>query len=394
MSESELRVAVVASHPVQYQAPWFRALGERCELHVFFAHRQTAEDQARAGYGVAFDWDVDVLGGYAHTFLVNRAKRPSVYLFRGCDTPEVGERLAAGGFDACIVCGWHLLSYWQAVWACRRRGIPVLVRGDSQLGSRRGAAKRAGKRALYPWMLRAFDGFLSPGQRHREYLRHYGVREERIHAVPHFVDVDRFRRGAAAADRAAVRRDLGVAVGERLVLFVGRLVPFKRPLDAIEAVARLGDEARGILVAVAGAGPLADAIVRRAGELGVRLAMLGFRNQAALPALYAAADVLVLPSDANETWGLVVNEAMACGLPAVVSDAVGCAPDLVDDGATGFRYPCGSVTAFAVALGRAFLLADSARGRSALEAKVATHTVERAAKGTLDAVRAACVRRS
>lgn len=389
MSESELRVAVVASHPVQYQAPWFRALAERCDLHVFFAHRQSAEDQARAGYGVAFDWDVDVLGGYAHSFLVNCAARPGVYEFRGCDTPGVGERLTAGRFDVCIVCGWHVLSYWQTVWACRRRGIPVLVRGDSQLGTRRGAVKRAGKRALYPWMLRAFDGFLSPGQRHREYLRHYAVPDARIHRVPHFVDVERFRRGAAAADRAALRRDLGVDDGQRVVLFVGRLVAFKRPLDAIEAVARLGDEARGIVVAVAGAGPLADAMVKRADELGVRVAMLGFRNQAELPGLYAAADVLVLPSDANETWGLVVNEAMACGLPVVVSDAVGCAPDLVDDGATGYRYACGSVAALAVALGRALALADSPQRRATLAAKMAAHTPERAAQGTLAALRAA-----
>lgn len=394
MSESELRVAVVASHPVQYQAPWFRALATRCDLHVFFAHRQSAEDQARAGYGVAFEWDVDVLGGYTHSFLPNRAARPGVYEFRGCDTPGVGERLTEGKFDVGIVCGWHLLSYWQTAWACRRRGIPVLVRGDSQLGTHRGAVKRAGKRALYPWMLRAFDGFLSPGQRHREYLRYYAVPDARIHAVPHFVDVERFRASAVAADRAAVRRDLGVRDGDRVVLFVGRLVAFKRPLDAIEAVARLGDEARGIVVAVVGAGPLADTMVKRAGELGVRMVMLGFQNQAALPGFYAAADVLVLPSDANESWGLVVNEAMACGLPAVVSDAAGCAPDLVDDGATGYRYPCGSVAALAVALGRALSLADSPRCRAALEAKMAAHTAERAAQGTLAAVRAARAGRS
>ena len=75
--------------------------------------------------------------------------------------------------------------------------------------------------------------------------------------------------------------------------------------------------------------------------MGVNVRMLGFVNQSELPGIYASADVLVVPSDFRETWGLVVNEAMACGTPAVVSVAVGCAPDLIMEGLTGAIFPCG-----------------------------------------------------
>src|ERR1700737_1181631 len=151
-----MRVGILASHPIQYQAPWCREVAKETDLHVFFAHRQSAAEQGKAGFGVPFDWDVDLLSGYAHTFLPNIARNPSVNRFSGCDTPQIAgiisgklktenlksgngfsvsesQRVRSSPFDAFIVSGWNLKSYWQAVRACRRAGIPVLVRGDSQL---------------------------------------------------------------------------------------------------------------------------------------------------------------------------------------------------------------------------------------------------------------------
>jgi glycosyltransferase involved in cell wall biosynthesis len=112
----------------------------------------------------------------------------------------------------------------------------------------------------------------------------------------------------------------------------------------------------------------------------------GFKNQSELPAYYAAADVLVLPSE-SETWGLVVNEAMACGLPAIVSDAVGCAPDLIEEGKTGFTYPVGDVDALA---GRLAALAEMKLAghdfAPALAEKMRVYSVEAAVRGTVEAV--------
>ena len=129
------RLAIVTSHPIQYQAPWFRALAQVTDLDVFFCHRQDAAGQAEAGFGVAFDWDVPLLDGYRYHWLTNRSRRPDVSSLFGCDTPEIAGVIRDGGFDACLVCGWYLKSYLQAIQGCWRCGVPVLLRGDSQLGT-------------------------------------------------------------------------------------------------------------------------------------------------------------------------------------------------------------------------------------------------------------------
>jgi glycosyltransferase involved in cell wall biosynthesis len=124
-------------------------------------------------------------------------------------------------------------------------------------------------------------------------------------------------------------------------LFVGKFVPEKRPLDFLSALDRLkstGERIWGLLV---GSGPLEREIHEHVGQHATPCTVAGFLNQKQITAAYAVADVLVLPS--NETWGLVVNEAMACGIPAIVSDNVGCAPDLIIEGKTGFTYPDGDL---------------------------------------------------
>ncbi len=367
------RVGFLVSHPIQYYAPIFRELAKRCDLTVFFAHRQTPEQQARAGFGVAFNWDVDLLSGYDSRYLVNVARRPSTDRFAGCDTPGIGDEIARGKFDAFIVPGWALRSYWQAVRACRRLGVPVLVRGDSQLGSRRNGAVRIAKALAFSHLLRRFDGFLYVGQRNREYLLHYGVPAHRLFFSPHCVDNDAF----AAASRG-IRRPQG----RRRVLFVGKLIGRKHPADLLHAVAQLRD--KPVEVAFAGSGKLEAELRQIAAASSVHADFMGFVNQSELPAVYASADLLVLPSDGLETWGLVVNEAMACGIPAIVSDAVGCGPDLIDPGQTGAIFPLGDVAALASAIENV-LSFDAELTRRHLAAKTAFYSPVRAATAIVDA---------
>src|SRR5882672_4064322 len=185
-----MRLSIVASHPVQYHAPLFRILAERFELMVFFAHRATQDDQAQAGFGVGFDWDVDLVSGYEHLFLNNVAKKPSLELFSGCDTPEIGTRLAEARSDAVLVLGWHLKTYLQAAFAAKRSGRPLLVRGDSHLDTPRHPLKKAVKAAVYPTFLRLFDAALYVGERSRAYWRHYRYPETRLFFSPHCVDAE------------------------------------------------------------------------------------------------------------------------------------------------------------------------------------------------------------
>jgi glycosyltransferase involved in cell wall biosynthesis len=374
-----LRIGFLVSHPIQYYAPLFRALAERCKLTVFFAHRQSAEQQAKAGYGVSFEWDVDLLSGFESRFLINVARNPGVGKFNGCDTPGIAEEIAKGGFDGFVVPGWSLRSYWQATLACRRHGVPVLVRGDSQLAGRRSIALVMAKAVILPRILRRFDGYLYVGQRHREYLEHYGAPADRLFFSPHCID------NRAFAEAAAVARHDGRSAGGksvRRVLFVGRLIEEKRPADVLQAVAGLG--VPSVEVAFVGAGGMEASLRRAANEMGVRTSFLGFVNQSALPTVYASADVLVLPSE-QETWGLVVNEAMACGLPAVVSDTVGCGVDLIEPGKTGEVFPVRDVQALGKAIGR-ILSADREAIRHHLMAKMEIYSPARAASGIVDAV--------
>ena len=182
--------------------------------------------------------------------------------------------------------------------------------------------------------------------------------------------------------RAELRSRLGIPSEAKVALFAGKLVPFKRPMDVIAAVARLKAEGRDLCVLVAGAGPLENEMSAAARTTGVRIHMLGFCNQTVMPQAYAAADVLVLPSDGRETWGLVANEALACGLPIVLSDAVGSSPDLAGDGSAGRIFPVSDVGALAHAIGD---LLDSKPSSEAIGAKSAAYSLECAADGILRA---------
>jgi glycosyltransferase involved in cell wall biosynthesis len=392
------RVAVVTSHPIQYQAPWFRALARAFDLQVFFCHRQSATDQARAGFGVAFDWDVPLLDGYAHAWLENVAVNPGVDRFSGCDTPGIASALAHGGFDACIVNGWYLKSYLQAIRASWSQRIPVLVRGDSQRARDPRLWKSALKYLPYRWFLRRIDAHLFVGENNRTYLEHYGVGRDQLFFAPHFVDNDRF---AAAAHEARVsggararRADWGAAEDAVVLVFAGKLIPKKHVGDFIDALGRVAREHRlhGVII---GSGPLEGALRERAAAVHAPACFAGFHNQQEIAAAYAAADALVLPSDGTETWGLVVNEAMAAGLPAVVSDSVGCAPDLIETGRTGFTFPCGDVDALAHQLVRMAALVRERRDETKryVAEWIARYSCEAATAGTVDAVMTVRARR-
>lgn len=377
------KLGILASHPIQYQAPLFRELALRCNLQVFFAHRQTAQAQAAAGFGVAFEWDVDLLSGYAYTFLPNVASRPDTGSFRGCDTPAIARYIKAGGFDAFLVMGWHLKCFWQAMRACQRQGAPVMVRGDSQLGTPRGRLKRAVKAVLYPWVIRQFDACLYVGQRNLEYLEHYGARADRLFFAPHCVDTLAFASAAAAVDRDAVRAGWGLGRDDRAVLFAGKLVGRKRPADIVRAVAQLRLQGQRALLVWAGDGPDRAALQALGASLGVPMVFLGFCNQSQLPGIYRSADVLALPSEGSETWGLVVNEAMACGTPCVVSDACGCAPDMIVPGVSGAVFELGNVDSLSKMLSKALRIA---RDTPAIATLSSRYSVSATASGVLAAV--------
>ncbi|MEO0550734.1 MAG: glycosyltransferase family 4 protein [Pseudomonadota bacterium] len=377
-----MRLAVLTSHPVQYYAPLFRELTKHVNLHVFFSHNPSAEQQAEAGFGTAFTWDIDLLCGYEHTFLNNVSKAPSTATFSGCDTPEIGRKLSDGKFDVVLSLGWHLKSLLQGTIAARRRGIPVIIRGDSQLRTSRGFAKRATKEAAYPLFLKLFSAAAYVGQHNRDYYRHYKYPEKRLFHSPHCVETERFSLGATSEARAQKRNSLSVSDDTQLVLFAGKLIPFKNPLDTVGAVAKLRQAGRKVELMIAGSGPLEEELIAAAATENVPMHRLGFCNQSEMPGVYAAADILVVPSTARETWGLVANEALASGTPIAVSDEVGCAPDLAADGQAGGIYKMKDIEALSALIDQTLKDPPSLR---AIQQKSAEHSIENAARGILEA---------
>ena len=387
------RLGILATHPVQYHAPWFRHLSNCLDVTVYYARRDTPESQSRAGFGVEFEWDTPLLEGYDHRWLESvRACQSSG--FRRFDTPQIANILRDEPFDAFLIFGWNHKSAWQTLRACNASRVPTLMRGDSQLRTPRGRLLRALKRISYAHLLSRFSAHLYVGRRNREYLRHYGVPDANLFHVPHFVDVDAFANRSTHARNsgasAAVRRRFGIPDEASVFLFAGKLIDKKRPADFLEAIERLSShEGRDSVHAlVVGDGPLRPRLELEYATCNGNVHFAGFVNQSEMPTYYACADALVLPSDGRETWGLVVNEAAACGVPAVVSEDAGCVEDLIDDDCTGFRFETGCIEDLKSAMIRLRRAANSKRAEMtrALAALSRRHSLDAATVGLLRAL--------
>ncbi len=348
------RLACLASHPIQYQAPLFRYIAGRPEidLTVFFLSDLSAQTFVDRGFGVPIKWDVPVLGSYKYIFLPCLGPRDDLSFWRPF-VYGLRRHLRAGQFDALWVHGYFHQANLRAIFTARRLGIKVLLRGESHLKRPpMSFLKSSVKSRVLPWLFRHVDGFLAIGTLNREFYVHHGVPEERIIMMPYAVDNTFFRRGIAEARpfREKLREELDLEPGRPVILYASKFQKRKRPLDLLEAYIRLSPdgvkEPTPYLLFI-GDGEERAALETRARALGwTSVKFLGFKNQTELPRYYDFCDVFVLPSD-DEPWGLVVNEVMNAGKPVIVSDRVGCGPDLVRCGENGFVFPVGDVEALA-----------------------------------------------
>jgi glycosyltransferase involved in cell wall biosynthesis len=356
---------------------------------VFFCHRATPREQAEAGFGVEFDWDMPLLEGYRHRFLKNVARNPSLSHFSGLDTPEIRDIIRQQRFDAVINCGWYRKSYWQSIRACWKTGTPVMVRSDSHLHTARSALKEAVKLPAYRVFIPRMDACLAVGRWARDYYLHYGARSDRIFLVPHCIDERWFRENAErlAPCRPQLRSAWKLPPEAVVFLWAAKFIPLKRPMDFLRALERAAQRGAPVYGLMAGDGPLRADSEAYARERRVPVTFAGFLNQSEMVKSYVAADALVLLSS-TETWGMVVNEAMVCGRPCIVSDKVGCGPDLITP-ETGAVYPQGNVGRLAELMAQFAADRDRLRARGVAAAnKIKEHSTEAAVRGVLEAVHA------
>jgi len=354
MPDRRFRVLAIASHPVQYGAPLFRLLAQHPQLdfQVAYCSLRGAEAGHDPDFGRSVKWDIPLLDGYAWTHLANRGSGSESFF--GLNNPGLWRLIRRGHFDGVLsYTGYVRATFWISCFAAKLSHTAFLFGTDSiSLASRDGRAwKRVCKGLFWPWLFRLADQVIAPSSPTRDLMLSLGIPPDRVTLIPYVVDNDWWIERSAGVDRAAVRASWGVAAHDVVILFCAKLQAWKRPFDVLRAFAKCNlPNAR---LVYAGDGPLHAPLVAEASALGIesRVRFLGFANQTQLPAIYRSADVMVLPSE-YEPFAVVVNEAMCCGCPVIVSDRVGAGRDLVAPVCPEFIFPCGNVDALSEILAR------------------------------------------
>jgi glycosyltransferase involved in cell wall biosynthesis len=362
-NEEPVRLAVVTSHPIQYFAPWYRALAETpgVELKVFFCCRRGVERSFDRDFGIEVKWDIPLLDGYEWEFLEG-GEAGKAYSFLGLDNPGVGTALERFHPDVVKLHGYFHRTMWRAARWSRRHGVPAMLFSDSNATAPRAWWKLALKAVVVGSFYRLVDGALASGDNNRKYHWQYGLPEERIFAGTMAIDCQRLLNsvGDVATARGEIRERHGIPQEAFVVVYAGKLAKWKSPLDLLEALARCADRGLKVWGLFVGEGSERAAMEALIAERKIGNTVLaGFQNQSAIGKYYAAADAVALMSE-REPKGLTIPEAGVFGCVAIVSDRVGCIGpnDSARRGENALVYPWSDVEALTECLAQ--LARDSA----------------------------------
>ncbi len=381
----------IVSHPIQYFVPLYKKLSENNAIHtkVLFLSDETLKGGIDKQFGVKFTWDIPLLEGYEYKFVKNWSWKPSIFKgFWGLFNPGIIFELWKLPKGMVILSGWHFSTYWLGYFFAFLFGHTVAIRCEAPAYKeieRKGLKNRIRHFLIGKVLLNGLvDRCLYLGHQNKAFFKHYLIAEDKLFFSPYSIDNERFRSGVALYDKQEQRMALGIEKDDFVILFTGKFIPVKRPLDLVKAFQCLETTKKRLVLV--GDGLLKDEMLLYISKWKIEhVHFTGFINQKELPRYYALADVLVLCSE-SETWGLSVNEAMACGLPVIVSDGVGCADDLVINGRNGYVFPKGDVDALSRALKN---ISDQKDERNIMghesEAIIGGFTLDKTAEGILTA---------
>ena len=347
MTKRRYRVLAIGTHPVQYMAPLLRRMAQHPQFDLLMAYctLRGAEAGHDPEFGATVKWDVPLLDGYPWVHVPNRGSGNESFF--GLNNPGLWPLLRDGNFDA-VICymGYVRASFWIARLRALLSGTPFIFGTDATtLDSMDGRTwKRPIKKVFWPFLYRMASQVIVPSSGTRDLMFSLGIPPERVTLTPYSVDNDWWLNQSQQVDRSSVRAAWGASPDTRVVLYCAKLQPWKRPQDLLRAFAKA--QLTNAILIIAGEGPLRKELERETEHLRIsdRVRYLGFINQSKLPAIYTAADLLVLPSS-YEAFGVVVNEASLCGCAVVASDRVGAARDLIAPVDAGLIYPSGNVEA-------------------------------------------------
>jgi glycosyltransferase involved in cell wall biosynthesis len=386
------RLAVISTHPVQYHAPVYREV-ERLGVPLTAIY---GSDFSVAGYhdrefNVAFSWSTDLLSGYSAVFLSRVSEG-------GANTPEStsGWRLSRALRQirpaAVLVTGYWPAYFRQSILQLLIQRQRILFRAETTDHARsRHWLLDSTRDLILQHFYQRCSCLLYIGKRSRDHFERLGSAGREMYFSPYCVDASAFEANESARERQrnSTRAELELVGDQIALLFAGKLVSRKGPDLLVDALEGIPAELRNrVVVVFLGDGDMRAMLAVRSESIAMRF--VGFKNQNELSRFYHASDALVLPSRSGETWGLVVNEALLHGLPCVVSQAVGCSPDLVIPGVTGEVFETNSALSLRQALIRCIAWQREDPGmRMRCREQVERFSVRAAAEGIVAAFEAA-----
>jgi glycosyltransferase involved in cell wall biosynthesis len=333
------KLAIITTHPIQYYAPVFQLLSrhENVDCKVFYTLGDRG-GQADHGFKKIVNWDIPLMTGYAYEFLENTAASPGTHHFKGIKTPGAIEKIKQWQPDAILVFGWASHSHLRIIRYFKGK-VPVYFRGDSTLLSEGAGLKKALRFIFLKWVYRHVSHAFYVGRNNKAYYKAYGLKEAQLSFAPHAVDNERFAL-PRLEEADELRSSLKLNSDAILLLYAGKFEPVKNLPLLLKAFTALAKD--NVHLLMVGGGVLEGMLKRIAAKsrLCRNIHFSAFKNQSYMPVLYQAADLVCLPS-VSETWGLAVNEAMACSKAVLVSDQVGCAADLVRQDHNGNIFKSG-----------------------------------------------------
>ena len=340
-----VNLLIISSHPIQYYSPIFSRLDQSMNFRSTVLYLTLPDPKSQSlGFEQDFRWDIPLLEGYNYRIARSFAGKGLIAGFMGVRVNKPWEEIKQIKLkdkpDAVLLTGWHFWGMVQIFLALKLSNIPVILRMDSNSLRQRNFTLQYVYNLFFSWV----DICLSVGKHNRDFCIQSGMNDKRIIRSPHAVNNEFFfsKPSDARLNYAKLRDLWKVPAGAFCFIYAGKLQIKKRPLDLLHAFKNACVQTnKEIHLLIVGSGPLGDQCKKYVLEYKLPITFVGFLNQTSMPKAYAISDCIILPSDVGETWGLVINEAMACGLPAIVSDNVGSAPDLVIDGNTGLKYACG-----------------------------------------------------
>ena len=333
------KLAIITTHPIQYNAPFFKLLAQRkkIQLKVFYTWSQSKNEQKYdPGFDKNIKWDIPLLEGYDYVFVENIAKKPGSHHYNGINNPTLIHEIGSWGATAVMLYGWNFKSHLKAMKYFKNK-LPVLFRGDSTLLDEKVGVKKILRRLFLRYVYSNVDTALYAGKANKEYFKVHGFKENEMVFMPHAIDNKRFELSEINNNEAdKLRQSINIPENAIVFLFAGKLEEKKQPDFLAKIFCEITNEHTFLLIV--GNGNLEKDLKEKYIH-HPQIRFLDFVNQQEMPSVYASCDVFILPSKGpGETWGLSINEAMAGGKAVIVSNACGAAYDLIVNDTNGFVF--------------------------------------------------------